>query len=267
MIEIVPCIVGNRDRDSEILDTFRSLGLPLSTSTCEQVDCTRNTVQDFAKADPDKLRRVHTRTMSQVAEATSRSPDYVYVDHEYADQSGLRAVPDDSNISLTASYISYTAGSTGASVSLWNCVGVYNGLPVTTQSSIDTFHKVDKVEPLGWIHINTYIRKHIDTDLEAVSYCNRLASAVSIGRELAGEREVLPSYQARLRVKGSESETEPLTIRDVFAYWQTMAACGVKKVLWYIPTGPDGQLTDTFLQDLTDQAPVLLDAIESTKPK
>ncbi len=261
------CIVGDRSRDDEIYKRLRAAGLPISDQKVEQVDFTANTAEQLAelpKTDPEKLARIHRRTGRQISDAASQRPHYAYADREYPDQSGLNAAADDTEARITASFVRVTKGHVNAATSLWNCFGIYNGLPVTTQSSIDTFHAVDKHERMDWVCINGYIRKHIDTGLEALEFANRLTSAITIGRDLADGREIMVAWQGLCRLK--DNKTEPLTHRDVFAWWQTIAVNNAD-VLWWFRTGDDGEQTDARIDDAITHAPTILDAIQSVEIK
>jgi len=262
------CIVGDRSRDDEIYKRLRAAGLPISHEKVEQVDFTKNTAEQLAalpKEDPEKLARIHRRTSKQISDAASRQPHYAYVDREYPDQSGLKAVVSDTEARITASFIRTAKAHVNAATSLWNCIGIYNDLPCTTQSSIDSFRKVDKIAGMDWVCINGYIRKHIDTDIEALEFANRLTSAITIGRDLADGREIMVAWQGLCRLK--DNKTEPLTTRDVFAWWQTIAANRVGKVLWWFRTGDDGEQTDARIDDAIKHAPTIIDAIQSVEIK
>ena len=261
------CIVGDRSRDDEIYKRLRAAGLPISDEKVEQVDFTANTAEQLAaihKEDPEKLARIHRRTSRQISDAASQHPHYAYADREYPDQSGLNAVVSDTEARITASFIRTTMAHVNAATSLWNCIGIYNGLPVTTQSSIDTFRAVDKIERMGWVLINGYIRKHIDTGLEALEFANRLTQAIRIGEELSEFRDLMVAWQGLCRLK--DNKTEPLTPRDVFAWWQTIAVNDAD-VLWWFRTGDDGEQTDARLAEAEQHAPIMLSAIKSVEIK
>lgn len=264
--QIVTCIVGDRSHNQLIRDTIRAAGLPLSDRTCEQVDFTRRDAETLRQdtRDPDDKARIKRYMDDQIDTAAEQKPHYAYADHEYPDHSGLKEVVSYADAGLTGSFIRETKYGVKARTSLWNCVGIYNSLPVTTQSSIDTFELVDRIEELDWVHINGYIKKHIDTDIEACEFINRLVSAITLGRSLSRHREVLVSFMSRIVASTGD---EPLTSRDIRTWWQTVTALGQKRVLWYIPTGKTGEAVPARLREIEEQAPAILAGIESVGAK
>ena len=168
---------------------------------------------EISRNDPEKHARIYRRTEDQIDDARSRNPHYAYADREYHDQSGLESVVDGIEANITASFVS-AVSSYVAPASLWNCIGIYNDLPCTAQSSLDSFRKVDDIERMDWVCINGYIRKHIDTDIEALTFVNRLTQAIRVGEQLADGREVMIAWQGLWPTQRQQDRT-PHTARCV----------------------------------------------------
>lgn len=260
MGEIRLCIVGDHSRDDEIHKRLRAAGLPISEDRVIQMDTTRKNLDGILNDTPS----FYTRVSKQMQVVKDNPSYYTYLDWEFDGHDGLKKVPDDNHLDFAGALVRMLKKNTDSAVSRWNSIGVYNGLPCTTQSSIEAFKKYDEYEPLDWVHINGYIRKHIDTDIDALTFVNRLTSAITIGRDLAQGREVMVSWQGLCRLK--DKLTEPLTHRDVFAWWQTIVANNAD-VLWWFRTNNKDNMNETNerLADAEAHAPIILEAMQSVE--
>ncbi len=258
-MEIVLCWVGGqREQYDETVEELRRLGYPISDRTCEQLG--------YTNTPAEKLRDSWFVPMvgRVIDRATEREPDFVYADWEPPNYNGVSGMIDIETFATNA-YLVDRSRETGAQVSLWGFPAITSRLPSSSVSGIATFKLIDRIAPLDWICVNTYIRNHCGVEQEEPlrrgipehEFANRLTHAISISRLLADGRPIMAAWQGQLR----NSYTEELTPLDVRVWWETIASNGVTQVLWWFETGPDGSQLDQRMQEARWQSPIVVGAL------
>ena len=275
--QIIPCPVGfgktadDLERTPELIDRMKAMGLPVSDFIMGQPDFTNRDAKQLRASqtdpdDPDAPRRIRNYIDLQIEKYQRIDITHWYANHEYEDHSGLKAVIDPADAKLTASWYAQLQQSfPHCPGSVYNALGVYANVPVTTQTSIDSFKLLDREIHMDWVYANGYIKGY-PTPLEIAL---KNAQVVSQCERLAQGRPVMLACQTRDRILKTDAPI-PMTLEGTNAWWASATALDVGYVIMYLPISErrNNERIDTFddrIAELERLAPTITQAIESAK--